>query len=347
MSGSPHNRRLRAFIALTLLCVLTGGAYVAWAATRHDDAVGEDVAIPVASSTPRPATAPAPARTKASPPVGIVFQDVKRGGAYTHMAVTTADGKGKPRITRLVCERAHFAAGRGLCLQSRQGFTGPKFDARLVDDRFHVTHKLALTGVPSRARVSPDGRYGTTSSFVTGHSYADLGEFSTHATIIDMTRGKVLGDLEQFTVTHEGRVVDDVDRNFWGVTFARNSDRFYATMRIKSGAWLIVGSVRKREARTLHVNVECPSLSPDGTRIAYKKKVDEGEAVWRLNVLDLRTMQETELAETRGIDDQAEWLDENTVLYGLSGAVWAVPADGTGKPRELIPDALSPAVVRG
>jgi len=49
-----------------------------------------------------------------------------------------------------------------------------------------------------------------------------------------------------------------------------------------------------------------------------------------------------------------ERLDDNTVLYALprDGSeatvtdVWQVPADGTGKPSVLIPQASSPAVVR-
>jgi hypothetical protein len=62
----------------------------------------------------------------------------------------------------------------------------------------------------------------------------------------------------------------------------------------------------------------------------------------------------TETAETKNIDDQAEWLDNQTVMYGMvrpgegtaSSDIWAVPADGTGAPRLLVSDAWSPAVVR-
>jgi hypothetical protein len=59
-------------------------------------------------------------------------------------------------------------------------------------------------------------------------------------------------------------------------------------------------------------------------------------------------MARTPLAETRSVDDQAAWLGNDTVMYALRRAgraadVWAVPADGTGKPALLIPDAESPA----
>jgi hypothetical protein len=357
-SSAPHRRsdraRVRAFVGLTLVLLVVATVYVLRATTRGDEQVGEAVNLPAATPTPPAATegdppgaGSAPARTRPRPPRAVVFQHVKRDSAYAHMALTDADARRPRRVTPLVCERAYFAAGVGLCLKSRQGLAGPRFQAKLIGDDFRVRRSLSLPGTPSRARVSPDGRYGATTSFVTGHSYADLGEFSTHTQLIDMRRGKAIADLEDFTVTHGGRAVENVDRNFWGVTFARDSDRFYATMRIGSGAWLVEGSVRARRARTLHVNVECPSLSPDQTRIAYKKAADEGGAGgWRLHVLDLRTMRETALAETRTVDDQAEWLDADTVLYGLSGDVWAVPADGGGRPRRFISDALSPAVLR-
>ena len=108
--------------------------------------------------------------------------------------------------------------------------------------------------------------------------------------------------------------------------------------------------------RSVRTDAECPSLSPDGTRVAYKKRLGSNKpGEWRLAVLDLSTGRETLLAETRSVDDQAEWLDDHQVLYGLSrqGAegtisdIWAVPADGTGAPRVLIAQASSPAVVAG
>ena len=48
----------------------------------------------------------------------------------------------------------------------------------------------------------------------------------------------------------------------------------------------------------------------------------------------------------RLVDDQAEWLDDETVLYGLpDGRIWAQPADGSGEPRVFLENALSPAVI--
>jgi hypothetical protein len=99
----------------------------------------------------------------------------------------------------------------------------------------------------------------------------------------------------------------------------------------------------------LRDGVECPSLSPDGTRIAFKARVPGsgglGGARWRLSVLSLDTLVDHPLAETRSVDDQAEWLDNGTVLYSVESDTYAVPADGSGAPRLFAHRADSPAVL--
>lgn len=100
---------------------------------------------------------------------------------------------------------------------------------------------------------------------------------------------------------------------------------------------------------TLKEYVECPSLSPDGRRIAFTEAIDADPARgWRLSVLDLATMRVTATAETASVDDQAAWLDDATLAYTLRQSdgrpdVWAVPADGSGSPRLLVPGAESPS----
>jgi len=328
---SGSRRRPLVFAAVIALLVGVAGAYVAVAALR--DEPGGGGSGNVASFKERD---------------HVVFQNV--GGsagskAYARVALAAVDEPGERRVTTdLLCERVYFAAGRGLCLVSRQGALQAGYDVTITGADFERSHKLRLTGIPSRARISPDGRYGATTGFVAGHSYAS-DNFSTQTVLIDMDRGKVIDDLEKdFTVTRDGKRIKDIDFNFWGVTFAKESGRFYATLRTGDDTFLLEGDMRTRQARVLHKNVECPSLSPDNTRIAYKKWLGDR---WHLYVLDLATMKETPLAEERPVDDQVEWLDDKTVLYGLSPDVWAVPADGGGAPRRFLSRALSPAVVRG
>jgi Tol biopolymer transport system component len=189
--------------------------------------------------------------------------------------------------------------------------------------------------------------------FVSGDSYAG-GSFSTRTTIFDLAGGRGLGDLEQFGVTRGGSPFKQQDFNFWGVTFAPDGDRFYATLSTGGGLYLIEGRVSERTMRVLREGVECPSLSPDGGRIAFKVRAfDGGRLVWRLRILDLATGRHVDIAESRSIDDQAEWLDNDRVLYALprgagsgSSDVWSARADGAGSPALFISDAFSPAIVR-
>jgi WD40-like Beta Propeller Repeat len=282
------------------------------------------------------------ARLDTQGPPLLLFQRVARDNSYAHVGVHSLTGNKRTNTTKLVCERMHFAGGRGLCLMPGPSTIGWDYDARVFGPDFRVQRTINLPGLESRARVSPDGRYGATTGFVSGHSYAD-DSYSTQTFILDLARGDEIANLEEFAVYHDGRKVTAEDRNFWGVTFAADSNRFYATMGTGGKTYLIEGNVRRRTGRTLHEKVECPSLSPDGTRVAYKKALPDGG--WRLTVLDLASLEETPTAETRSIDDQPEWLDNERILYGHEGAIWSAPADGSRQPQRLMDAALSPAVI--
>ncbi len=284
-----------------------------------------------------------------SGPVGtdgaIVFRDL--GGANASNAGFTAVSQLEAPRTRAIkplpCGRVYFTAGRGLCLEPAGSLI--KQRVTILGRRLQPVGELTLQGLPSRARISSDGRYGAVTFFVYGHSYATPGSFSTQTTIIDLAKRKSLVDVERFRVMKDGKHFDSPDFNFWGVTFASDSDRFYATLASRGTTYLVEGSIASRTARVLRTNVECPSLSPDGKRIAFKKRVGDS-ARWRLHVLDVATLRDRPLAETRSVDDQAEWLDNEQVLYGVDEAIWVVPASGKGAPRRLFESADSPSVVR-
>jgi Tol biopolymer transport system component len=176
---------------------------------------------------------------------------------------------------------------------------------------------------------------------------------STATVLLDATTGASLGNLEEFQTWKDGKLFQAPQFNFWGVAFAQDSNRFYATLRNVDTTYLVEGNVAARKLTILQENVECPSLSPDGTRIAFKKRAPGLVHRWQLTVLDLATMKETELAEKDGIDDQVEWLDNEHILYQKADydppkwvSVFVVPADGSGKPEIFMPNAISPVVVR-
>jgi hypothetical protein len=97
-------------------------------------------------------------------------------------------------------------------------------------------------------------------------------------------------------------------------------------------------------------------LSPDGTRIAFKKRSQAtGPVHWGIAVYDLKSGAETLIAERNSVDDQLEWLDLQHVLYSMPSGeadrsptteVWVARADGGGQPERLLPGAYSPAVLR-
>ncbi|MFF2921332.1 hypothetical protein ACFVTP_02755 [Streptomyces celluloflavus] len=273
------------------------------------------------------------------------------GAAAPVSARTTAGAGAAQRTTGgPVCERFYASAGTGLCLQRRPGIP-PTSYAVVLDRNLRETRRIALTGIPNRARVSASGRMLSWTMFATGDSYATT-SFSTRTSILDTRTGYLIKNMEEIQLTLDGRRYHAPDVNYWGVSFARDDNRFYATVSTKGKTYLVEGDMRKWTARTLRENVECPSLSPDNTRLAFKKRVREGATdPWRLYVLDLRTLREHPLAEARSVDDQAAWLDDHTLAYALPGGdgrpsdIWTVPADGGGAPALRVPDASSPARV--
>jgi hypothetical protein len=240
-------------------------------------------------------------------------------------------------------------------LAAERGFV-TTYRAVLFDRHFRAGATLALAGAPSRVQVSPDGRRAGTTVFVTGHSY-NAGGFSTRTSIVDLETGQwEVEDLESFSVTRDGRKIASPDFNFWGVTFARDGRTFYATLGTGDETLLVKGDLAARAFEVVADEVECPSLSPDGRRVAYKHRSGgvTSAVSWRIHVLDLASGARMALAETRSVDDQVQWLDDEQVLYALPSEggqrtgtdQWVVPADGSAAPRLLLAGAYSAAVHR-
>jgi hypothetical protein len=331
--NSSMRMRMVAFAAIAAVCVLCGGAYVTIAAVGGEGTTSD---ARVAAARMGSATHPSLHGRR------VLVRALDREDPSLNGRVAVASlGGGAPRVTTLECQQVYMAGGRGICLTLEPGAVD--YSALLFDRSFRPVHALGIWGLPSRARVSPDGRLGVVTTFVTGDSYAEAGQFSTRTRLIDMRRGRWIADLEEFKVFRGGGPIDSPDFNFWGVTFQRGGDGFYATLSTGDHRYLVHGDVSERRVEILRDRVECPSLSPDGHRIAYKRTLGGGR--WRLHVLDLRTGADRALAEKRSIDDQVEWLDRRFVLYGDDRGVLMAAADGTGRPQRILEQAASPAAL--
>lgn len=339
-AAAGTRQRVLLLVLVGVLLLVGTGSYLVVSHNRHSEAV---------RSAPKQSTVPLASVDK-SP--RIVFRNTAIGTDYGRVGMVSLADPGGPRaFTHTFCDRVFVASGRTLCLASDPGVV-TTYTAKTWLDAGGPTEDLPLTGLPSRARLSDDAKLAATTSFVSGDSYA-AGNFSTRTIVSELGTGRSL-DLETFTLRHKGRSIKPIDRNFWGVTFASDDDSFFVTVKFSGTTWLARGKLSTKTVETIRSDAECPSLSPDGTRVAYKKLGNRGPGDWRLAVMDLATGRETALTEQHSVDDQVEWLDDDNLLYGLPGEgskaaetnVWVVPADGTGAPRLLIEKAWSPAVIR-
>ena len=335
--------RLLGFVALCVVCVAVAVGYVA--------ANGGGPERKLDATEAEAAGAPSAAELLAQP--HVVVRDMAAGQAGYGGVLPLGDPGGARAVTDLACSRLYVAAGNGICLSDHGDIINP-YKVLFFGPDFKVRSEKPLPGVPSRARVSADGKYGTSTVFVTGDSYAP-GSFSTRASLWDMNTGEHLVDLEQFGVYQGGKKLESPDHNFWGVTFdPADSNRAFATLGTGGHTYLVKMDLAARRAEILRDGVECPSLSPDGKRIAFKQKTSTNGAdlpTWQPAVLDLDTLKDHPLAEARTVDDQIEWLDNSTVVYAVdtgigAPSIYSAPADGSGAPALFAADADSPSVSR-
>ncbi len=380
--GASSSLRWIIFGIVTLACIVGVAAYVWHVKARSLQAqraqapirMVQLAALPAPASAISPASGPATAvaaatgahfRTKPSAETGLplarpflLYRSTALGESYGKVGANLLDAlNGDRLVSPLQCERVHYAAGHGICLEARRDLI-TTYHAHLFDRTFTVTKSFDLAGPPSRARMSPDGRLAAVTVFVNGHSYAST-DFTTRTSLIDAASGTMLApDLESFVVERDGRSVKAADFNFWGVTFTHDARQFYATLGTSGQTLLVRGDLASRRMTVLRDGVECPSLSPDNRKIAFKHRHPRnasGRITWGLSVLDLASGDVTRLeGEVRNVDDQVEWLNDRELLYAMpedetrasaSTNIWVLAADGTGAPRPWLSLAYSPAVV--
>lgn len=385
-----NDHRKAAFLVLCIGCIAAIAIYGWWTLRSRRSPAGTPPQPSVETAAPNP-NAPAasqdhPAATPvAQPPSGLksessagsgkaaavppkaeakpallYFRANALGENYGKVAMAPLNNlEQRQYAADLFCDRVDFSSGNGVCLHADRGSLTTHY-AIGFNDQMQRMWSFKLNGLPSRVRLSPSGRLAAITIFLIGQSYSSL-NFATQTMIVHAATGQVLVDnLENFSVTRAGAEFKAKDFNFWGVTFAQDEDRFFATLWTAGNTYLIAGDLAKRTAQVVHDNVECPALSPDNTRIAFKQRrvggLLEGRRItWRLTVLDLKTGTETPLGENRSVDDQVEWLDNDRILYALSESeqgssastdVWVLPATANGTPELLLKGGFSPAVVR-
>ena len=277
--------------------------------------------------------------------IGLAFVNRVAGDDYGLVGYIDRDGV--RHQTDLECDRIDLNRSGGICLSLSSGLSG---SARgLITNSALVPEKTFGLTRPSRAAVSPDGAVAAWTGFTQGHSYLDEGEFATLTQVISVERERA-ADLERhFTTWDGGATVQDVDRNYWGVTFV-DSDRFYATIATGESTSIVEGQISRSRLDVVFENASCPEVSPDGSTIVAKDMLDES---MRLVAIDTSTGERTQLGETRFVDDQVEWLDDDTILYALPNEdgtaaqpgfdIWLLDIEPGATPQLLVPFASSPA----
>jgi hypothetical protein len=282
----------------------------------------------------------------------VLFRSTRVGDGYGRI-VAAAPGEVGVRIqSGLECDRIDAVPGAGICLAADRGVI-TRYWAVIVDASLAPRRRVELAGIPSRVRLSPDGRLAGITVFVSGHAYSNA-QFSTRTTLLDVATGSTMADLEEFAMTRDRQPFKEADFNFWGITFSADSNLFYATLGSGGVQYLIKADAARRSGETIAEGIECPSLSPDNRRIAYKKRVyDGGRMIWRLAVLELATMTSQMIpGETRSVDDQVAWLDDQHVVYALADdtpgrggtSIWQVDVD-RGAASTWADGAYSPAIL--
>lgn len=305
------NQRLLTFVAVVIVCAAGVAGYIRW---RQQ---GRTAPAPSAAAAfldlDDPAVAARVERVRSAPHVVYLS---RRTDSFDQVGLAPLDHPDdRLLLTSPACERSYFGPQTGLCLAINRESISPRAYAIFVDHALRPTRQLPLDGLPIRARVSPDNRWAAATVFVTGENYS--GDFTTRTSLFDLEHGTVIDSLESFTTERDGRPYKEIDFNFWGVTFFATGDRFLATLGTGGKRLLVEGDIPRRHMKVIADDVECPSLSPDGQQIVFKRS-GTVKSAWRLWVKTLDTGEEWPItADDRYVDDQAEWLDNHRVIYGL------------------------------
>jgi hypothetical protein len=323
------------------------------AAASRDDSTAPGTVTPATTATTVPTSvSPAPVGTGVFEAGELVFVSRIPGDDYGTLGAMGADGT--RRSYDLECARAYAAAGVLLCLESAGMFVpAGTATVRSVSDETFPEIWQRPSGLPSRARVTPDGSRLAFTGFVAGHSYLQIGEFSTETIVgTPTTRGIRAEHLE---VTSDEPRFRAIDGNWWGVSFEPGATSALLTYGTGPSIEIMRADLTTATVAPLGIEGGCPSVSPSGRYVVVKRPDPRIDAPLALILHDLETGEEQLLNEARFVDDQVEWLDDDTILYALPRDneliqpvfdIWALDIGADATATMVVPYADSPAVYR-
>ena len=314
-------------------------------------AVLAGVAFYFAAGRQRPVTIPALTLKEVSqtlPPPFVMFRTLAPADRYGRLAMLPLSTPDADRVfSQLQCARVHFAGGAGVCLVEEPDGNQVIHAAYFFDTSFARGNRLVLSGVPTRVRVSPNGRRAAITVYAEEHMPDGQERLATDSVLVEVPDGRVIATLREFAIDRPGKLSPTAPLDYSSVAFEPDADRFYATLNSGDFWFIVSGSISSRGLAIVAEGFASEALSPDGTRLAVKQRIGE-RGFWRAMVFDLSTRTAMPLDHARSIDDQIEWLDRDHVAYHdateRGTGIWALAADGRSGPRLMIPDAYSPAV---
>jgi len=370
-SAAAQKPRIITFVLVAIALLAIGVAYLAWAGTRVDRDLIErqeralesvrdfESQQPAARAqaapgpTPEPTTVQPAAAGFAPEPGEVLVVNRVPGDDYGRLAIRHADGT--RTLLERRCLRVHIANEHGVCLSQDDSVVPAYTTTFFPSVNPGESLKSYASALPSRARISPSGRFSSVTAFATGTSYVDIGEETTTFVTIDEIASKSrLRSTAQMDITSTDERYDNFAAQYWGITFV-DDDEFYVTGYFGTAPEIMRGSLETMTMEPTGWIGSCPSISPDGKTLVFKEQRQDGG--FDLVAVDVATQEKRPLGETRSVDDQVEWLDNDTILYALhpDGGdnavqpefdIWMLDIAPGSEPVLFLPNADSPAVAR-
>ena len=303
-------------------------------------ALGADGGDALGARAPARLPPPSPGRSQA-----VLFRavDPARADAWTAGSTRQPPTARPPGGAERAGLRARLLRGRARALCLSRARSGVDSAPSILDAALRRATRDPLTGLPSRARVSPDGRFGAMTMFVSGDSYRRPGQFSTRTTLIDLASGEQIGRPRG--VHGDARTASASTRR----TSTSGASRSRATATTSTRRWPPAarlprpGQRPRAHREVIHDERRVPVAL--ARRHAHRLQAPrrQAAALAPARARPRHAGARRRSSERRPIDDQVEWLDNRTLLYGIGVDVWSAPADGSGRPQRFLADAASPS----